>query len=79
MCSDQEIHQRSVIENISVSPFEKTNENILFDKLAIKAYERSAADKVMNDPKNIRTPEFLYKTVEYLRDCIADLDFLNPG
>jgi len=33
----------------------------------------------MNAPNDIRTPMILFKTVEYLRDCIADLDTLPPG
>lgn len=45
-----------------------------FDFLSIKKYSRSAADKVMSDPPMVRPPELLYKTVEYLRECIVDLD-----
>lgn len=30
----------------------------------------------MNDPVNVRPPLILYKTVEYIRECIVDLDRL---
>lgn len=46
----------------------------MFNQLAIKTYNRSAADKVMNQPDEIRPPAVLYKVVEYLRECIGDLD-----
>ena len=35
---------------------------------------RSAADKVINDPPEIRPPVVLYKVIQYIRDCIVDLD-----
>jgi hypothetical protein len=47
-----------------------------FQNLAIKSYQRSAADKIMNDKDKIRPPGVLFKTLEYLRDCISDLDRL---
>ena len=72
MCSAQEIHHRSEVESQAANAFELSTTGEMFNKLAIKAYERSAADKIMNDPQNIRPPEVLYTTVEYLRDCIAD-------
>lgn len=30
----------------------------------------------MNDKEDIRPPIILYKTVEYMRECLADLDRL---
>ena len=60
-----------------MNPFEKDENGQNFDLLSIKAYQRSAADKVMNDENNIRPPQVLYKTVEYLRECIVDLDRLK--
>lgn len=33
----------------------------------------------MNDPLKVRTPQVLLKTVEYLRDCIVDLDRLQDN
>lgn len=33
----------------------------------------------MNRPEDVRPPQVLYKTVEYLRECIADLDRLQDG
>ena len=77
MCSIDEIKQRGEVELSSVSRFEKDINGVNFENLAIKAYQRSAADKVMNDPSKIRPPEILLKCVEYLRDCIVDLDRLS--
>lgn len=76
MCSDDELHFREVVEVSSVSPFEKNDKGEHFELLGIKNYQRSAADKVMNAPNKIRPPQILLKCVEYLRDCIADLDRL---
>ena len=76
MCSKEEIEQRGSLEVGAVNSFE-TDPRYNEGKLFIKAYERSAADKVMNNPLNIRPPEVLYKCVEYLRDCIVDLDMVN--
>jgi hypothetical protein len=34
----------------------------------------------MNDPSTVRPPFILYKTVEYIRECIVDLDrLINNG
>ena len=79
MCPDGEIQQRGEIEQQSVSPFEIDYLNSNFNVFAIKAYQRSAADKVMNDPNTVRSPQILLKTVEYLRDCIVDLDRLSDS
>ena len=63
----------------SISPFERARDGTMFELLAIKTYNRSAADKVMNSPDDIRPPQVLSKTVEYLRECIGDLDLLADG
>jgi|LauGreDrversion4_2_1035121.scaffolds.fasta_scaffold1305568_1 hypothetical protein len=56
MCSEAEILQRGTVEISSMSRFEKLSDGSNFDNMAIKVYNRSAADKVMNDPDNIRPP-----------------------
>lgn len=33
----------------------------------------------MNEPSDIRSPALLFKTVEYMRECIVDLDRLSDG
>lgn len=63
----------------SVSPLERDENGQNFEQLGIKPYNRSAADKKMNRVEDIRPPIVLYKTVEYLRECIADLDRLQGG
>eukprot|EP00347_Sterkiella_histriomuscorum_P019184 403342615 len=78
-CSAQEIHRRLEIENLSASPFETDRNGDGFQKFAIKCYSRSAADKVMNEPTEIRPPEVLYKVIEYLRECVVDQDLLEKG
>ncbi|CDW85642.1 sac3 ganp family protein [Stylonychia lemnae] len=78
-CSDQEIQSRSEIDASSASKFERDRQGQGFPQYAIKAYSRSAADKVMNEVSEIRPPIVLYKIIEYLRDCIADQDMLGPG
>ena len=40
--------------------------------LAIKRYVRSDAGKAMDDPEIIRTPQVLYITMKFMRDCIVD-------
>jgi hypothetical protein len=77
MCPDEEIYQREEVEQSSINPFERDENGLNFDVLAIKAYQRSAADKKMNDANKVRPPQVLFKTVEYLRDCIVDLDRLQ--
>lgn len=72
MCSPEEIYQRTVVETNAANNFELDKNERNFEKLAIKAYTRSAADKTMNDPANIRHPLILLHIVEYLRDCIVD-------
>lgn len=79
MCPDNEIFQRGEVENSSIDGFEMDPNSDKFVNLAIKKYSRSAADKVMSDPQMIRPPVVLYKTVEYLRECIADLDRISDG
>jgi hypothetical protein len=44
----------------SISNFEQTQANEMFPQLAIKRFERSAADKQVNLPPNIRPPIVLY-------------------
>lgn len=54
MCSDEEKYHRQEVEVTSVNGFELDRNGGNFDKLAIKAFNRSAADKQMNNPKDIR-------------------------
>ena len=54
------------------SHFERNQEGKLFETLAVKKFGRSDAGKVMDDPQIIRTPEVLYLTMKYMRDCIVD-------
>jgi hypothetical protein len=49
MCPDEEIYTRGEVEFSSVNKFEKDSQGQLFKELAIKSYQRSAADKVMNE------------------------------
>lgn len=46
----------------------------MFKNLAVKRFERSAADKEVNLPQNIRPPVILRHVLSFLRDCIADQD-----
>ena len=63
------------MEQSSISQFERDENGLYFDLLAIKSYQRSAAD-TMSTANVVRPPQVLFKTVEYLRDCIVDLDRL---
>jgi hypothetical protein len=45
---------------------------INFPKMAIKEFNR-------NETGSVRPPPFLYHTVMYLRDCIADQDRMEKG
>jgi|JI61114C2RNA_FD_contig_81_1022973_length_2359_multi_2_in_0_out_0_2 hypothetical protein len=38
----------------------------------IKKYERSSADKILNDPEVIRKPFILYQTVKYLLEVVRN-------
>lgn len=78
-CSEKEIHRRSQLEQLSASQFEMDDKGKSFDSFAIKEYQRSAADKIMNESSEIRPPIVLYKVVEYLRDCIIDQDSLGES
>lgn len=60
MCSAEEIYQRDEVEKGSINNFETNKENQLFSSLAIKRFERSAANKEMNKPDTIRPPIILY-------------------
>jgi len=42
------------------------------EKLCIKHYERSSADKNFDNPDEIRPPIVIYNTFSYIRDCILD-------
>lgn len=75
MCPAEEIQNRGA-EFGSVSKFEKDSQMENFKNMAIKSYQRSAADSVMNEKNKVRPPAVLFKTLEYLRDCISDIDRL---
>ena len=47
--------------------------------LAIKRYVRPDVGKAMDDPEIIRTPQVLYITMKFMRDCIVDQDLIPPG
>lgn len=79
MCPPNEIYKRAEVEQSSISAFERDATGGNFNSLAIKCYNRSAADKKMNDKSDLRPKEILRKTVEYLRECIVDLDRLPAG
>ena len=65
------------METGAANNFELDKNGSSFDKLAVKSYSRSAADKVMNEPHLIRPPHVLYLTITYLRDCIVDQDMVE--
>lgn len=79
MCPDEEIYTRGEVEFSSVNKFERDEKGQNFKNLAIKSYQRSAADKVMNDKNKVRPPKILFKCLEYLRDCISDLDRISDN
>jgi len=72
MCTPEEIYHRSEVEMGSISNFEQTRQGENFNNLAIKRFQRSAADKEVNQPGNIRPPPILYQVICFLRDAIAD-------
>ena len=72
MCTAEEIYRRSEVEMGSISNFEQTRDGKMFKDLAIKRFERSAADKDVKQPENIRPPILLYQVISFLRDAIAD-------
>ncbi len=78
MCSAKEIFDRSEVEQGSLSHFEQSRLRPSAD-LCIKKYTRSAADKVLNNPEDIRPPVVIYHVVKYLRDCIVDQDRYPAG
>ena len=61
------------------SHFELDQQGSQFELLAIKRYVRSDAGKEMDDPEIIRTPQVLYITMKFMRDCIVDQDLIPPG
>ena len=71
MCSAAEVHTREEVEKGSLSNFETSKFRPSVD-LCIKKFQRSAADKVLNLPEEIRPPVVLYHVVKYMRDCIVD-------
>lgn len=75
MCSVEEIKQRT--DEYSISNFEVDQSGQKFASLAIKVYQRSAADRIMDKPSNIRPSTVLYLCIKYLRDCIADQDMIE--
>ena len=79
MCPDEEIERRSEVEMGAISNFEQNQAMLNFPSLAVRRYDRSAANKQMSDPKGVRPPVILYLTVSYLRDCIADQDRISAG
>lgn len=79
MCNPLEIYNRTEVEKGSQSHFEMNQNGELFETLAIGRYNRSAADRNVNDPKSIRPPQILLHTVCYMRDCLADLDMIPEG
>ena len=42
------------------------------EKLCVKKYVRSSADKNFDNPDEIRPPIVIYNTFSYIRDCILD-------
>lgn len=78
MCSQEEIHTRSEVEKGSLSNFETSKYRPPAD-LAIKKFQRSAADKVLNLPSEIRPPVILNHVFNYIRDCIVDQDRYPSG
>lgn len=64
------------MEQSLINLFERDENGQNFSLLAIKSYQRSSADTIYS-PNEVRTAKVLFKTVEYLRDCIVDLDRLR--
>lgn len=76
MCHDEELND----QYRAYSYFEKFKQNpSLNPVITVKRFMKSAAGKVMNNPSMLRTPKVLHLTMRYMRDCILDLDFLEPG
>jgi hypothetical protein len=84
MCSDKEISDREELNKINI--FEVDPQRSFFDEglnrwvlkihkdYAIKIFQRSAADKKMDDPNNLRPPSVLLDTINYLLNNIVDID-----
>ncbi len=78
MCSEKEMKEREETNHLSdfeIDPLISSESNKRAKKeFVVKAYRRSAADKVMDDPENIRPPEILLITLNYLLNEIIDID-----
>lgn len=84
MCNPKEMKDRESKNSLSI--FEADPVKSYYDdqlkryvfrvkpEFAIKIFSRPAADTVMDDPDNIRTPETLTKTIDYILDEIVDAD-----
>jgi hypothetical protein len=84
MCSSKEMKDRE--EQNLLNIFEGDFENSYFNQdqkrwilkvdpdRAIKVFARPAADTFMDDPENLRPPEVLTKTINYILENIVDID-----
>mmetsp|Transcript_32977 Transcript_32977/g.50453 ORF Transcript_32977/g.50453 Transcript_32977/m.50453 type:complete len:141 (-) Transcript_32977:3274-3696(-) len=75
MCSDQE--KENDMRNFN--NFEREATGKLDKFLMVKRFIKSEPGKNMSDPVIIRPPKIIGLTMRYLRDCIADLDFISPA
>ena len=88
MCSLAEIEARQSINDWSIFELDtakyrasrsKNGEpQIINPKFAIKKYERSAADRKVDDADNIRPPSVLLQTINYLITEILDYEKKGP-
>ena len=79
MCSEKEMNEREEQNNLNLFEVDLSITRDYLNKkikpsFAVKAYARSAAEKVMDNPDNIRPPEVLTKTLNYLLNEIVDID-----
>jgi len=79
MCSEKEMMEREEQNNLNMFEVDPSISKDYLNKkikkaFAVKAYARSAAEKIMDNPDNIRPPEILTKTLNYLMNEIIDID-----
>ena len=79
MCPQGEKYQRTEELVCAQDIFELTQLNTGFEELAVKRYSRPAADKITNNPDDVRSPLILFHVVSYMRDCLADQDRIPVG
>jgi len=79
MCSEKEMFEREEQMDLNIFEVDPLISPDYMNKrvkkeFAVKRYTRSAAEKIMDNPDNIRPPEVLTKTLNYLLNEIVDID-----